>query len=656
MKNTKLLILTTFLLYILISCVKQEAPESAPTVITLDPSDVKLNSFVLTGDVTSEGFNATKERGFVWSAKNSNPSVSDAKLSVGYGKGQYSILLDKLNPNSTYYYKAFATNDKGTSYGETKIVKTADYSLATLTTDLPKNISYTSAELGGNVSDEGGIAVSERGICLAINKTPTIDDIKINNGKGLGSFANIVIRLIEGTNYNVRAYAINGKGTNYGNEQKFSTLALKTPSVTTEMPSNIAATYVTLQGKVTDNGGTDLVEKGFCISKNPSPGINDIRVKASNNDAGAYAIVLTALDPQTKYYVRAYAQNSKGLSFGNEISFNTSQATIPIVGTNDFQEITENSVRAGVEINNNGGADILEFGVCISTNRNPTIFDRKIVLGTGNSPGRMDNFGGLTSGTTYYLRGYAINRVGVGYGPERSFTTINPIINTLKSGLIAYYPFNGSADDASGNGNNGNLVGGVSNTTDRFGRTNSAFYFDGVSGRIDVPGLNSIQYKPITYSAWVVVKSYFPTNISGFQFKAIIGRNTAFIEPNGVIGFSYISYSKNTFNTFFMWRGGGILTGSEPNALISPQIGTWTHIVFTQNSSGDWKWYQNGILTNSGNFIDSQNQFNYFQIGSCNNQTSGNTFWNDKLDDIGVWNRVLSTDEINYLYQNNFQP
>ena len=82
------------------------------------------------------------------------------------------------------------------------------------------------------------------------------------------------------------------------------------------------------------------------------------------------------------------------------------------------------------------------------------------------------------------------------------------------------------------------------------------------------------------------------------------------------------------------------------------------HIVFTQNSSGDWKWYQNGVLTNTGNFTDSQNQFDFFQIGSCNNQTTnnGNTYWNDKLDDIGVWNRVISESEVDYLYRNNFQP
>jgi hypothetical protein len=458
-----------FILTLSISCSKQDAPESSPTVITLDASEIKTNSFIMNGEVSNEGFNAAKERGFVWSSTNSSPSVSDSKINVGYGKGKYSIILEKLIANTTYYVKAFATNDKGTSYGETKTIKTTDY-----------------------------------------------------------------------------------------------------------------ATPIT-------------------------------------------------------------------------------QRSIPSVGTTDFQEITQTSVKAGVEISSTGGVDILEFGVCLSTNRNPTILDRKVIYGTSNSFGLMDVITGLASNTTYYLRGYAINSIGLAYGPEKSFTTLNLVQNTLRNGLIAYYPFNGNANDASGNGKNGFINGGVTNTTDRFGKSNSAFLFNGLNGFIEIPSLNTLPYKPISYSAWVIVKSYFPARTSGFQFKAIIGRNTAYVEPNGVIGFVYLGSSKVeevVANNFFLWRGGGILTGKQPSALVIPPLNTWVHIVFTQNSNGDWKWYQNGILTNSGTFTDSQSQFDFFQIGSCNNRTTDNdnTFWNDKLDDIGIWNRVISDSEVDYLYKNDFQP
>lgn len=648
MSNSKLVFSILLIAFSLSSCTKQEAPESPPTVLTLEPTEVKLNAFTMSGEVTNEGFNATKERGFVWSQTNTNPSVSDNKISVGYGKGQYSYTIDKLTPNTTYYFKSFATNDKGTSYGELKVVKTADYSLATLTTDLPKNITYTSAELGGSVIDEGGIAVSERGICLAINKTPTVNDIKINNGKGLGPFANIVIKLTDGSNYSVRSYAINGKGTSYGNEQKFSTIAFKSPTISTDIISNIAATYVTLQGNVSDNGGVDLIEKGFCLSKNPNPSISDFKVRASNNETGTFAIVVTALEPQTKYYVKAYAQNSKGLSYGNELSFTTSPATIPTVGTNDFQEVTQNSVRAGVEISNNGGADITEFGVCLSTNRNPTIFDRKIILGAGNSPGKMDNIGGLSAGTTYYLRGYAINRVGVAYGPEKSFITKSTIAKDLKNNLLGWWPFNGNTNDESGNGNNGSIVGGVTMTADRFNSSNSAY---------DVNGINCGIAKGISLPAKIDNSGSYSISI-WFQSTDLNKLDQTIFNsyPHQYIGANFQYFTNNEIVSFV---GNGIwqILGTIKWNIQNPT--GWHHLIVIKNSNSI-NYYQDGILVYNKTLTSNINSglFSSITIGaiSINGGSQCYETFKGKLDDVGIWNRALTAEEITYLYQNNFQP
>jgi hypothetical protein len=639
MTYPKLLFSLLVITFSISSCAKQEAPESSPTVITLEPSDVKLNAFTMSGEVTNEGFNATKERGFVWSQTNTNPSVSDNKISVGYGKGQYSFTLEKLSPNTTYYYKSFATNDKGTSYGELKIIKTADYSLATLTTDLPKNITYTSAELGGNVIDEGGIAVTERGICLALNKTPTISDIKITNGKGLGSFANIVIRLTDGSNYSVRSFAINGKGTSYGNEQKFSTTAFKAPTVSTDIISNIAATYVTLQGNVSDNGGIDLIEKGFCLSKNPNPTISDIKVKSSNNETGAFVIVVTALDPQTKFYVKAYSQNSKGLAYGNELSFTTTPATIPTVGTNDFQEITQNSVRAGVEINNNGGAEITEFGVCLSTNRNPTIYDRKVILGTGNSLGKMDNIGGLMANTKYYLRGYAINRVGVAYGPERNFITTSSIAKDLKNNLLGWWPFNG---------NNGIILGGVQQSTNRFNSLNSSYEFDGINcGSIKGISLPANINNTNSYSVSMWFLSTDVNKLDQTLFNS---------SPHQYIGTNFQYFEKNQIVSFYgngIWQVLGSIKWSINNS------NNWHHLVVNKRPSSI-QYYFDGLLAYDYplNSTNNTGQFNSIVIGaiSINGGSQCYETFKGKLDDVGIWNRELSSEEVLFLYQNNFQP
>lgn len=292
-----------------------------------------------------------------------------------------------------------------------------------------------------------------------------------------------------------------------------------------------------------------------------------------------------------------------------------------------------------------------------ATNENGYKLERKSVSGSyiniGSTGVNATTFSdsGLTPFATYTYRVYAYNKAGNSllYSNEVTVTLFEYLPDSLTYGLVAYYPFNGNANDVSGNGNNGLILGGVSNTTDRFGVSNTAFLFNGLNGQISISSLDSLSYKPITYSAWVLVNSYLPSS-SGHKFKSIVGRNTAFISENGVIGL-YADKSVNAGNydnTFLMWRGGGN-SGAVPYSPTIPTLNTWIHILYTQESNGDWKWYQNGILTNSGNFTNTQNDFNHFQIGSCNNQSVGNTFWSGKLDDIGIWNRALSQSEVTYL-------
>lgn len=212
----------------IISCKTEEKVlqiENPPTVITNDASDISFKYATLKGEVSHEGFSAANDRGFVFSEKNSNPSVSDSKIQSGYGKGIYSIKVDILIENTKYYFKAYATNSKGTGYGEVKSFITSDYNLASVKTDIPLNITNTTAEIGGSILDGGGLAISQRGICFGLNPNPTILDNIMNAGNGLGLFSVIIKNLKENSKYFVRAYAVNSKGTSYGNEQIFTTLA-----------------------------------------------------------------------------------------------------------------------------------------------------------------------------------------------------------------------------------------------------------------------------------------------------------------------------------------------------------------------------------------------------------------------------------------------
>jgi hypothetical protein len=314
-----------FLIIILTSLIacKTEEPQNPPTVITKVASDVTLKNATLNGEVTDEGFSATSDRGFVFSEKNPNPSLSDSKAQSGYGKGVYSVVLDKLTVNTKYYYKAYATNTKGTSYGEVQSFTTADYKLPTAVTDVPKNITYTTVELGGSVTDEGGGVVSESGFVVGTNASPTITDLKFSVSKGKTTIALIVSKLNVNTKYFVRSYAINEKGIAYGNEQSFTTLDYSLAAISIDVPKNITTSTVEIFGTISNEGGGNISERGFCLSLNSKPTINDIKFPVSSKGAGTFSLIVAGLKDNTKYFIRSYAINEKGVSYSNEQSFTT---------------------------------------------------------------------------------------------------------------------------------------------------------------------------------------------------------------------------------------------------------------------------------------------------------------------------------------------
>ena len=98
------------------------------------------------------------------------------------------------------------------------------------------------------------------------------------------------------------------------------------------------------------------------------------------------------------------------------------KATEPTLTTADVTDITLNSAVSGGTITSDGGEEILEKGVCWSTMQSPTIADTKTMDGNG-SGNFTSNLVGLDEGTPYYVRAYATNSVGTGYGNEVTFTT-----------------------------------------------------------------------------------------------------------------------------------------------------------------------------------------------------------------------------------------
>jgi uncharacterized protein (TIGR02145 family) len=201
----------------------------------------------------------------------------------------------------------------------------------------------------------------------------------------------------------------NGNGNNTG-----------IPVLSTTAITDITQTTAKSGGNITSDGGAPITVHGVCWSTNENPTIDDNKTE-DGTGAVSFTSSVTGLEPNTTYYLRAYATNSAGNGYGSTMSF-TTQARFPVLSTREVTDITENSATSGGNITDDGGAPITVHGVCWSTNENPTIDDNKTEDGTG-AGSFTSSVTGLEPNTTYYLRAYATNSAGTSYGSTMSFTT-----------------------------------------------------------------------------------------------------------------------------------------------------------------------------------------------------------------------------------------
>jgi hypothetical protein len=350
--------------------------------------------------------------------------------------------------------------------------------LATVTTAAVSNITDTTATGGGNVTSDGGTAVTARGVCWNTSGNPVVEgeDTCTTDGTGTGVFTSSITGLTLGTLYHVRAYATNSTGTAYGSDLTFTTTVSPLPTVTTTPVSNITATTAIGGGNVTSDGGTPIIARGVCWDLSVNPTVEDSTCTDDGTGTGVYTSSITGLTPDTLYHVRAYAVNSVDAAYGSDLTFSTTASTLAIVvtaapsnitaakttrggnvtgqlklslasvTTTAPSNVTETTAIGGGDVTSDGGTPVTARGVCWSTSQNPVVGGTCTNDGTGTGV-FTSSITGLTPSTLYHVRAYATNSDGTAYGSDLTFST--PPLPTLTTTPIS----NITSATATGGGN-----------------------------------------------------------------------------------------------------------------------------------------------------------------------------------------------------------
>ena len=428
---------------------------SLALLTTTPPSEVTGFTATSGGDVTFTGDDILSSKGICWST-DVNPTTDlttkTSEALSGIGTGTFVSRITGLTPGVKYYVRAYAVNSFGVAYGNLDSLFTATTAL--VTTTHPTGVTNISAVTGGYVNRDGNQGVYTRGVCWSTHPNPTTADNYIPNGSGIGGFGITLTGLMGSTKYYVRAYAINSVGIAYGDLDSLKTSAPILEAVSTTDVINIGGTTALGRGYVGNIGGAQVTERGFCWNTTGGSSVDGPHAACGTSGNGSFSAQLTGLTPNTKYYARAYAANSVGVSYGDEITFST--FTIATIITTPASEITSTTAKSGGDIVSDGGALVYTSGICWNTTGSPTVYDAHTTSGVG-----IGNFihglTGLMGSIKYYIRAYAINDAGTAYGNVEEFTTLPPVISILTttsavSGASGTIGYSGGAISSNGGG------------------------------------------------------------------------------------------------------------------------------------------------------------------------------------------------------------
>ena len=182
--------------------------------------------------------------------------------------------------------------------------------------------------------------------------------------------------------------------------------------------SEISFKTAQISSKIPETYGLNIIQHGHCWSENQNPTIADAKTMLGTLESNVFTSEINNLEHNTNYYVKVYVEFQDVIYYSDSIfTFKTNEILAPSVTTVEIKRVTVNNAEIKSIINNNNGGEIISQGICWNTSGFPTINDNITIdeLSDTTYSSFMTN---LVVGTTYYIRAYAINEIGIEYGGE----------------------------------------------------------------------------------------------------------------------------------------------------------------------------------------------------------------------------------------------
>ena len=302
-----------------------EVGDPTPTVTTQAVTSIDKTTATANGNVTDLGEEASVEAGHQFRVKNESAWTNTATQSLS-ATGAYTTSLTGLDPDTEYEVRSRITWDAGAeeAFGDVVEFTTDPLDAPTVTTQAATSVGSGGATLNGNVTSKGDFDPVDARFQYRETGSGTWLETSLATDAATGAYTFGLTGLTPETTYEFRAKVEYDTDQEvFGDTLEFTTLAGNTaPSVTTNAMTEVRATYATANGDVTSDGGETVTERGFVWATTTSPDVTDNKVEVAGT-TGEYSVKLTALPPETLIYLRTYAINSEGTSYGNEVSFTT---------------------------------------------------------------------------------------------------------------------------------------------------------------------------------------------------------------------------------------------------------------------------------------------------------------------------------------------